>query len=332
MTYYENLSISNSSLSVFSYDPSYFHKVFITKELTDKKESDAMLLGSIIHCLLLEPSEFEKRYFVSSVTPEETPSGMMLDYVKTLATFETVDEIAHEAAYIKSGYKISREKVIENYNKSTSFKKYLEELKDPRQLVSQFMNDSAKTHAQNVQDSPYWKKVLGDKEWEEFKELEIYWSSVVSTEGCDVMLPLKSKLDHLFVNVDNQGKKGKLQIKYFDYKTDSQKPVHKYQDSFEYWKTYRQFGFYWLAINEWAKQTFPGFEVEVQMYVVPIDVVRMKTVIYEVCKSYIAKGISEVDKDLSDLAWHMCTDQWEFPRKMYEQDIPVLRLDGDECE
>lgn len=322
MTYYENLSISNSALSVFSYDPSYFHKVYITKELQDKKESDAMLLGSIIHCMLLEPDEFECRYFVSSVSPEEMPSGMMLEYVKTLATFPEVDEIAHEAAYIKSGYKISRDKVLENFNKGTFFKKYLEELRDKRQLVSQFMFDSAKMHVENVTNSPYWTKILGDKSlWEEHNELEIYWETMIQVEGCDIVLPMKSKLDHLFVHV---GPDNTLEVKYFDYKTDSQKPIHKYVDSFEYWKTYRQFAFYYLAIHEWVKQKFPDWKLDIQMYVVPIDVVRNKTVIYKVDSSYIAKGMQEIDNDLVDLAWHMCTNQWEFPRKIYEQDIPVL--------
>jgi hypothetical protein len=294
----------------------------VTKELQDKKESDAMLLGSIIHCMLLEPSEFECRYFVSSVNPEEMPSGMMLEYVKTLATFPDIDDIAHEAAYVKSGYKISRDKVLDNFNKNASFKKYLDELKDTRQLVSQSMFDSAKMHVENVNNSPYWNRILGEIKWTEHKELEIYWNNTVTVEGEEYALPLKSKLDHLFVYHDEEF--NLLSVRYFDYKTDSQKPVHKYQESFEYWKTYRQFAFYYLAIREWAKEHYPKADLDISMYVVPIDVVRSKTMIYEVKRSYLAKGMEEIDKNLRDLAWHMTNNLWDYPKDIYLQDIPTL--------
>lgn len=322
MTYYESLSISNSSLSVFNHDPSYFYKVHVTKELEDKKESDAMLLGSIIHCMLLEPEEFDNRYFTSSVLPNEMPSGMMLEYVKALAEQKVEDELSFEFAYAKSGYKISREKVLENFNKVPGYRTYLQELKDPRQVVSTAMMETAKLNVENVKASPYWHRILGNLKWKEEKELEIYWNTTVTVDGEEYALPLKSKLDHLFVHYDEEF--NLLSLRYFDYKTDSQKPVHKYQDSFEYWKTYRQFAFYWLAMREWARQNYPKADLDISMYVVPIDVVRNKTVTYEVKRSYLVKGMEEIDKNLRDLAWHMTNNLWEYPKDIYLQDIPAL--------
>lgn len=323
MTYYENLSISNSNLSVFNYDPSYFYKVYITRELVDKRESDAMLLGSIIHCLLLEPEKFDERYFVSKVPSSEMPTGMMLEYIKTLAERNSDDDITHEFAYQRSGYKISREKVLDNFNKVPGYKTYLEELKDSRQLVTISMIETAKTNVSNVLTSPYWERILGSIKWKQDKELEIYWTTLVSIDGNDYSLPLKSKLDHVFSHYDEE--LNVLSIRYFDYKTDSQKPIHKYSESFEYWKTYRQFAFYYLALQQWTKQTYGlDIELDIQMFVVPIDVVRNKTVIYEVTKSYIAKGMQEIDKNLRDLVWHMNTDQWDMPRDLYLQDVPTL--------
>jgi len=322
MTYYESLSISNSTLSVFNYDPSYFYKVYITRELEDKKESDAMLLGSIIHCMLLEPEEFDKRYFMSALFPNEMPSGMMLDYVKALSEHDMLDELAHEFAYVKSGYKISREKVLENFNKVPAYVTYLAELKDTRQVISSAMMVTARTNVENVKASPYWDRILGGLRWDQLKELEIYWNNTVQVEGNEYALPLRSKLDHVFVHYDKDF--NLLSIRYFDYKTDSQKPVHKYQESFEYWKTYRQFAFYYLALRAWAAQNHPEADLDISMYVVPIDVVRTKTMIYEVKRSYIAKGMEEIDKNLRDLAWHMTHNLWEYTKDIYLQDIPRL--------
>jgi hypothetical protein len=116
MNYFNLPGISNSSLSTFNYDPSLYYKMYITKEVV-KKESDAMTLGSLIHCLILEPEKLEDRYIISNLEEKDYPSGMMLDYINTLIQSEVHDEVAYEAAYQKSGYKISREKVRENFEK-----------------------------------------------------------------------------------------------------------------------------------------------------------------------------------------------------------------------
>lgn len=51
--------LSYSSLSAFKKAPSYF----IDYKLGIKEETESMVFGSMVHCLVLEPSDFEKRYF-----------------------------------------------------------------------------------------------------------------------------------------------------------------------------------------------------------------------------------------------------------------------------
>lgn len=52
--------LSYSSLSCFKESP----RSFIDYKLKEKKETDAMIFGSMVHCLILEPAEFENRYYV----------------------------------------------------------------------------------------------------------------------------------------------------------------------------------------------------------------------------------------------------------------------------
>jgi hypothetical protein len=52
--------LSYSSLSNFKESP----RSFIDYKLKEKKETDAMIFGSMVHCLILEPNEFENRYFI----------------------------------------------------------------------------------------------------------------------------------------------------------------------------------------------------------------------------------------------------------------------------
>lgn len=52
--------LSYSSLSNFKSSP----KEFINYKLKEVKQTDAMVFGSMVHCLILEPADFDYRYFI----------------------------------------------------------------------------------------------------------------------------------------------------------------------------------------------------------------------------------------------------------------------------
>ena len=61
--YHAIKALSNSSLSVLKRSPTEFYKRFVTGEMKGQ-ESDAMLLGSAVHMLALEPGRFDMEYVV----------------------------------------------------------------------------------------------------------------------------------------------------------------------------------------------------------------------------------------------------------------------------
>lgn len=63
--YHAIKALSNSSLSVLKRSPTEFYKRFITGEMKGQ-ESDAMLLGSAVHMLALEPERFDAEYRIES--------------------------------------------------------------------------------------------------------------------------------------------------------------------------------------------------------------------------------------------------------------------------
>ena len=268
MNYFQVPAINNSSLSVFNYDPSYYEKVYITKEIENKKESDSLVFGSLVHCIILESEKIKERYHISQLKPEDFPTGMMLDFINKLMFFEVHDELAYDAAYQASGYKISKDKVLENFKK---FDKYYQELliTKGKTVITQAVYDSALNASLVAMANPQWDNLLISRsDWKEYKELEIYWVEEIKGEE----LQFKAKLDHLFIRVLNNS----VLARYFDYKTDSKNPVHKYLDTFLYWKTYRQMAFYQKAIVAFVTQEFPEVEllVKPQMHLVSIDAVE----------------------------------------------------------
>ena len=67
--YHSIKALSNSSLSVLKRSPAEFYKRFVTedpKERMTVEESDAMLLGSAVHMLALEPDEFDDKYRIET--------------------------------------------------------------------------------------------------------------------------------------------------------------------------------------------------------------------------------------------------------------------------
>lgn len=116
---------SSSSLKDFSMDrKKYYRKYILGEKVEDKEVNYATTIGKIVETLLLEPEEFDNRFYMSACAGP--PTGLMLEFVEALAVFTekftndsgelTIDfeEVAKEA-YIKSGFKIKLEAVLNKF-------------------------------------------------------------------------------------------------------------------------------------------------------------------------------------------------------------------------
>ena len=116
--------LSASDLRLFNTDRKKFFKQHILGEKREEEYNKAILIGSLVHCLLLEPQNFDSKYMLSIC--EKTPGGMMLDFVESLykhsvasmdekynvgVEFSELVQIAKE----ESGYKITLEAVLKKF-------------------------------------------------------------------------------------------------------------------------------------------------------------------------------------------------------------------------
>lgn len=67
----DDFTLSYSSISAFGISP----RAFIAYKVRERKETDAMLLGTIVHCLILEPDTFALRYVVGPNVDASTADG-----------------------------------------------------------------------------------------------------------------------------------------------------------------------------------------------------------------------------------------------------------------
>jgi len=132
--------LSSSDLRLFNTDRKKFYKHFVLGEKKEEEYSKALTIGSVVHCLLLEPQEFDNKFLLA--TCETPPGGMLLTFVESLYKHSVVNMNEDgsikanfsdlvQTAYEESGYKIKLEAVLGKFEKEG--KEYFDQLMAAKQ-------------------------------------------------------------------------------------------------------------------------------------------------------------------------------------------------------
>lgn len=112
---------SSSSLKDFSFDRKKYYRKYLLSEEIEEKDTQALIMGKLADCLLLEKEKFDEYFYMSACM--SSPTGLMLEFVEALYRFtkEATDnegnvirsfEDISKDAYVISGFKIKYEAVI----------------------------------------------------------------------------------------------------------------------------------------------------------------------------------------------------------------------------
>lgn len=117
--------LSASDLRSFSIDRQKFFKTKVLGEgLEEDVYNESMLIGSVTHCLLLEPENFEKKYMMSICSSPPTANLLLFTeslYRHTLANMDESGALTCDfnelvdLAYPDSEYKIAKEAVLKKF-------------------------------------------------------------------------------------------------------------------------------------------------------------------------------------------------------------------------
>ena len=149
---------SSSSLKEFSTNRKKYHKKYILNERVEDEDNKAATIGRVVETLLLEPHEFDGRFYMS--TCASAPTGLMLAFVEALYkhTMANTDENGNisvefeeicKAAYADSGFKIKFDAVLAKFIGSDAeiFYKELREVKSKGLTV---VTTEDVTNAENI--------------------------------------------------------------------------------------------------------------------------------------------------------------------------------------
>lgn len=180
-TYRAIMLDSSSSLKEFSMDRKKYYRKYVLGERVEDKDTIAATIGRIVETLLLEPQEFDKRFYMSSCV--NAPTGLMLEFVNALckhteeATSEdgtigrTFEAIAKDA-YVDSGFKIKFDAVIGKFVGSDSEIYYnemrkvkaegltvvtTEDVANAEKIVDELKTNQVTAQIVNLTDSARWQ-------------------------------------------------------------------------------------------------------------------------------------------------------------------------------
>lgn len=131
---------SSSSLKEFSTNRRKYHKKYVLNERVEEEDNKATVMGRLVETFLMEPEEFDNRFYMSTCT--SAPTGNMLAFVEALYkyTAEATDEEGNitkefeeiaRAAYVDSGFKLKFETVLGKFEGSDA-EIYYKELREVR--------------------------------------------------------------------------------------------------------------------------------------------------------------------------------------------------------
>ena len=330
-TYRALLLDSSSSLKEFSTNRRKYHKKYILGESVEDDDNKATTMGRIVETLLMEPHEFDNRFYMSVCMTQ--PTGLMLEFVEALYRHTTAatDDMGNvtrsfedisKDAYADSGFKIKYDAVINKFIGSDA-EVYYNEVRQVRSkgltvVGSEDVNNAEKI-VEELKTNPITAEIVNkvnSARWTVHNQMQI--------EGYSVDSHLfKSMLDKVII--DHQEKK----IFIYDLKC-TWSVENFYEEYYLYRRAYIQAYLYFHAVKSItinSESELSGYSVEFPMFVVCDSTNYYSPLIYTTNQSDMLNayhgfehkgrkypGVKEI---IQDLNWAIENDVWNISRENY---------------
>lgn len=326
LDYYVIKLDSASSLKTFADDRRKYFKRYVNNERVDDKYNQAIMIGNIVDCILLDPDAFDDRFYMS--TCSSVPTEMMLKFVETLyectvhmqgSNFEQMSRVAYEA----SGYKIPYEQVLKKFAGSSA-EDYFNEIKAVRVKNLTIVTIEDMTNAERVVDelrtnfvTSHIINLESDDRFEVLNQFQIIDYEVDDWK-------FKSMMDKVIIDHVEKS------IQIYDLKC-TWSVDNFFIEYYLYRKSYIQAYLYysaWLNITQDVNSPYFGYEVLMPKFIVCDSINYMNPLIYELSESDLFDayngfehkgrhypGVKEIIKDLK---FSIHNNIWNISRKSYE--------------
>jgi len=320
---------SSSSLKEFSLDRKKYYRKYILGEKVEDADNKAATIGRVVETLLLEPHEFDGRFYLSSCTT--APTGLMLLFVDALYKFtaEATDEdgqitrdfedIAKDA-YVESGFKIAFDKVLGKFI-GTDNEIYYKEIREVRSKGLTVLTAQDVTNAEKIVEE--LRTNFATKDIVNLVNSARYTvHNQFQIEGYEVDGHMfKSMMDKVVIDHNEKT------IQVYDLKC-TWSVENFYEEYYLYRRSYIQAYLYWKAVVSLTKEgELEGYFPNPPKFIVCDSTNYMNPLVYELSKDDLLDAVEGfehkgrtypgVAKILKDLKWAIENDIWNINRENY---------------
>jgi hypothetical protein len=347
-TQYRALDIdSYSSIKAFIEDRKKYYRKFVLKEPVREPESDSLIFGSLVDCLLFTPDSFDQKF---SVSITNLPKGQYKKLVDELMeiTQRSVDDMGEvtrdledmlEEAYKNVKYdrngnvvdfkRDSFEKVKEKFIGS-DLEIYYRQLREAhgKYVIEPVTIENALKVIGELKTNIVTQEIIN---MENSDKIDIYdqFPIIGSLKEClgeevtEEECKAKCLVDKIII--DHEAK----EIHIYDLKTAWDNEGEFLNNYFKY-KYYIQAALYWYLVVEWAKKQeqlavykvrFPAFiVVDSSNYKNPLIYLTDMNNITQGMRGFIIKDkyYPGVVRAVKDMIWHKRTGIWNISKENYE--------------
>jgi len=339
---------SYSTIREFIKDRKKYHKKYILGERVkeDEDESDASILGSLVHMLLSEPDKVEDNFQMALV---DKPTGQMKDFVENLY------KVTLEATGLNGVVTRPMSSLLEEAFNKTKFDRNGEKVafknKELSDVVEKFVGSNAESYYEQLRTSEV-RYIINPSDLENSNNIVQGLKTSFNTKG------LINQGDEEGVEVHNEYKiffeiggvefKGMIDKLIVSHRKKNIIPLdYKITWMVEDWDTaFRKNGYYIQTasynegIKQWAVENgYEEYKIKPLSFIVVDSINYMNPLIYKTDKTHHDCGMNGyvdqygkyhmgIKKALEDIAWHKKTGIWNISKDNYENGgiVPLRQL------
>jgi hypothetical protein len=311
--YKKDFYFSYSSINKLLFSPRMFYNHYVLKQKEDSTDSH-LVIGRVLHCLLLEPANFDNQFAVmTSKIPSENNKKIidnifrnyLINQNNTLTLEDYSKDILTHLLTINLHQSLKTDQQRLDKILTDENNEYFEFLKLSlgKTVIDQTILDNCKISLDVIKANDDVRALLQLDKIQEDNEIEVYNELIVSMSDKNLPFGFKGVLDN--VVVDHNSKT--LFIN--DLKT-SGKSIQDFPESVDYYKYWIQGTIYVMLASE--KFLKDKQDWNVQLTFIVIDKYN-QVYPYQVSSESLNKWKIDFEKIVTQIKWHYDNKQYDLP-------------------
>ena len=311
--YKKDFYFSYSSINKLLFSPRMFYNHYVLKQKEDSTDSH-LVIGRVLHCLLLEPANFDNQFAVmTSKIPSENNKKIidnifrnyLVNQNNTLTLEDYSKDILTHLLTINLHQSLKTDQQRLDKILTDENNEYFEFLKLSlgKTVIDQTILDNCKISLEVIKSNNDVRALLQLDKIQENNEIEVYNELIVSMSDKNLPFGFKGVLDN--VVIDHNSKT----IFINDLKT-SGKSIQDFPESVDYYKYWIQGIIYVMLASE--KFLKDKQDWNVQLTFIVIDKYN-QVYPYQVSSESLNKWKIDFEKIVTQIKWHYDNKQYNLP-------------------